>query len=53
MILKPGVYTNLILITKPGYERDIELERRKNRDLMESAKDKDTEYQKLKVRRVF
>ncbi|KAF8332862.1 uncharacterized protein EI90DRAFT_2918189 [Cantharellus anzutake] len=29
-------------------ERDLEVERRKNRDLMDAAKDKDAEYQKLK-----
>ncbi|KDQ20722.1 hypothetical protein BOTBODRAFT_101062 [Botryobasidium botryosum FD-172 SS1] len=33
-----------------GLERDLELERRKSRDLHESSKEKDKEYQKLKVR---
>ncbi|KAF8605494.1 hypothetical protein BDV93DRAFT_439180 [Ceratobasidium sp. AG-I] len=33
-----------------GVERDLEVERRKSRDLMDSAREKDKEYQKLKVR---
>jgi hypothetical protein len=32
-------------------ERDVELEKRKNRDLQEASKERDREYQKLKVRR--
>lgn len=46
-----GIFRSFIsLYLCAGYERDLELERRKNRDLVEAAKDKDTEYQKLKVR---
>ncbi|KAF9514161.1 hypothetical protein BS47DRAFT_1295397 [Hydnum rufescens UP504] len=33
-----------------GLERDLEVERRKNREFVESTKDKDAEYQKIKVR---
>ncbi|KAG8690326.1 hypothetical protein FRC08_010564, partial [Ceratobasidium sp. 394] len=32
-----------------GIERDLELERRKTRDLMDAAREKDKEYQKLKT----
>jgi E3 ubiquitin-protein ligase CCNP1IP1 len=31
------------------FERDLELERRKVRDLQEASRDRDKEYQKLKV----
>lgn len=30
-------------------ERDLDLERRKNRDLQETSRERDKEYQKLKV----
>ncbi|QRV73185.1 E3 ubiquitin-protein ligase CCNP1IP1 [Ceratobasidium sp. AG-Ba] len=36
-------------ISELGVERDLELERRKARDLMDAAREKDKEYQKLKT----
>ncbi|KAF8309221.1 hypothetical protein DL93DRAFT_2063177 [Clavulina sp. PMI_390] len=44
-----GLLTNKMT----ALERDLELERRKNRDLVESAKEKDAEYHKLKVCRSY
>lgn len=34
---------------EPDLERDLELERRKTRDLQEASRERDKEYQKLKV----
>jgi E3 ubiquitin-protein ligase CCNP1IP1 len=31
------------------FERELDLERRKNRDLQETSRERDKEYQKLKV----
>jgi hypothetical protein len=36
-------------LTKPGLERELELERRKNREHHEQLREKDKEYAKLKV----
>ncbi|KAN0127082.1 hypothetical protein V8E53_015100 [Lactarius tabidus] len=40
---------NLLSGKLSDFERDLDLERRKNRDLMESSRERDKEYQKLKA----
>ena len=43
--LKPQASDSVVAL-----ERDVELEKRKNRDLQEASREQDKEYQKLKVR---
>lgn len=43
-------FAGVLLQGLVGLERELELERRKNRDVQAVSREKDKEYQKLKVR---
>lgn len=43
----------LILKRVVALERDVELEKRKNRDLQDASRERDKEYQKLKAGHFF
>ncbi|KAM6495611.1 hypothetical protein JOM56_008317 [Amanita muscaria] len=48
-VVREGKFYLLFTVKIAELERDLEIERRKNRELQDAARDRDKEYQKLKV----